>query len=53
VLVSAPYDLQGITCNGYVDADGSVKVRIQNETGGVINLASGTMESIGHPAIGG
>lgn len=42
VLVSAPYDLQGITCNGYVDAADSVKIRIQNETGGAIDLASGT-----------
>ena len=42
VVVSAPYDLQGITCNGYVDVAGSVKIRIQNETGGVIDLASGT-----------
>ncbi len=42
VLVSAPYDLQGITCNGYVDATSSVKIRLQNETGGVIDLASGT-----------
>jgi hypothetical protein len=42
VIVSAPYDLQGITCNAYVDAADSVKIRIQNETGGVINLDSGT-----------
>jgi hypothetical protein len=42
VLVSAPYDLQGITCNGYVDAAGSVKIRLQNETTGTIDLASGT-----------
>jgi hypothetical protein len=42
VLVSAPYDLQGITCNGYVSAANTVKIRLQNETGGVIDLASGT-----------
>jgi hypothetical protein len=43
VLVSAPYDLQGITCSGYVDAADSVKIRIQNETAGAnINLASGS-----------
>jgi hypothetical protein len=42
VLVSAPYDLQGVTCNGYVDAADSVKVRLQNETGGAVDLASGT-----------
>ncbi len=42
VLVGAPYDLQGITCNGYVSAINTVKIRIQNETGGTIDLASGT-----------
>jgi hypothetical protein len=39
----APYDLQGITCNAYVDAANSCKARLQNETaGGAIDLASGT-----------
>lgn len=38
----APYDLQGITLNAYVDAAGTCKARLQNETGGTINLASGT-----------
>ena len=38
----APYSLQGITCNAYVDAANSCKVRLQNETGGTIDLASGT-----------
>ena len=42
VMVSAPYDLQGITCNGYVSATNAVKIRLQNETGGTIDLASGT-----------
>lgn len=42
VLVSAPYDLGGITCNAYVSATDTVKIRIQNETTGAINLASGT-----------
>jgi hypothetical protein len=42
VLVAAPYDLQGITCNAYVSAANTVKIRLQNETGGVIDLASGT-----------
>jgi len=42
VIVAAPYDLQGITCNGYVSAANAVKIRIQNETTGAIDLASGT-----------
>lgn len=41
VWISAPYDLQGITATGYVDAADSVKIRLQNETGGAIDLASG------------
>ena len=42
VLVAAPYDLQGITCTAYVSASDTVKIRVQNESGGVIDLASGT-----------
>ena len=38
----APYDLEGITCNAWVDAANSVKARLQNETAGTIDLASGT-----------
>jgi len=45
VIVSAPYDLQGITCSGYVSAANAVKIRLQNETGGTINLASGTWKA--------
>ena len=41
-ICSAPYDLQGISCNAYVDAANSVKIRLQNETGSTIDLASGT-----------
>ncbi|ALA61142.1 glycosyl hydrolase family 28-related protein [Nitrospira moscoviensis] len=42
VEVRPPYDLQGITCTGYVSAADTVKIRLQNETGGTIDLASGT-----------
>ncbi len=42
VDVAAPYDLQGITATAYVSAANTVKIRVQNETGGAINLASGT-----------
>ena len=42
VEVAAPYDLAGITCNGYISALDTVRIRIQNETGGAIDLASGT-----------
>lgn len=42
VTFAAPYDLQGITANAYVSAANAVKIRLQNETGGTIDLASGT-----------
>ena len=42
VQAIAPYDLQGITCNAYCAAANSCKVRLQNESGGTIDLASGT-----------
>src|SRR5690606_37298449 len=42
VLVSAPCDLQGITATAYVSAADTVTIRVQNETGGTIDLASGT-----------
>ena len=38
----APYDLQGITLNAWVDSANSCKARLQNETTGTIDLASGT-----------
>jgi hypothetical protein len=41
-ISSAPYDMQGIVATCYVDAADSAKIRIQNETGGTIDLASGT-----------
>lgn len=42
VSVAAPYDLQGITLTGYVSSAGNVRGRLQNETGGTLDLASGT-----------
>jgi len=42
VLVSASYDLQDITVTAYVQATGVVEIRIQNESGSTIDLASGT-----------
>jgi hypothetical protein len=42
VLVGPPYSLQGILCVGYVSAADTISIRLQNETGGAINLASGT-----------
>jgi hypothetical protein len=41
ILVRPPYDLQGLVCTGYVQASGIVKIRIQNESGGAVDLASG------------
>ncbi|UIJ43802.1 right-handed parallel beta-helix repeat-containing protein [Sphingomonas cannabina] len=41
VMAAAPYDLQGITCSAYVSAANTVRIRLQNETGAVVDLASG------------
>lgn len=38
----APYDLQGITLNAWVSAADACMARLQNETTGTIDLASGT-----------
>lgn len=42
VLISAPYNLQGIIATGYVKASDTISIRLQNETGGTIDLASGS-----------
>lgn len=42
VIGSCGVDLQGITMNSYVSATDTVKTRLQNESGGTIDLASAT-----------
>jgi len=42
VLVSAPYDLAGVTTNGYVSAANTVRIALFNTTAGTVDLASGT-----------
>ena len=42
VQVGPPYDLQEILMSASVTASDTVEVRLQNETGGVIDLASGS-----------
>jgi len=42
VQVFPPYDLQAILCTGYVSATNTVTIRLQNETGGPIDLANGS-----------
>jgi hypothetical protein len=44
--VSFGVDLQGITCTSYVSAANTVAFRLQNETGGTIDLASTTVRAI-------
>lgn len=40
--VAAPYDLQGVIATAYVSAANTVVVRLQNQTGSSVTLASGT-----------
>jgi len=40
-LLGAPYDLQGITATCYVSATNEITIRLQNETGGAIDLDNG------------
>lgn len=42
VDVAAPYSLQGLTATAYVKSAGVVVVRLENQTGGAVDLASGT-----------
>lgn len=42
VVVAAPYDLQGVLATAYVSAADTVKIRLQNESGGVVDLAEGS-----------
>lgn len=46
LAVSCSVDLQGITLTGYVSAAGTVSLRLQNETGGAINLGSATYRAM-------
>jgi hypothetical protein len=42
IRVAAPYDQQGLTATAYVSAANTAVVRLENQTGGAINLGSGT-----------
>lgn len=45
-IVSLGVDLQGITVTSYVSAADVVSVRLQNESGGTLNLASTTLRAM-------
>lgn len=42
VQVAAPYDLQDLQATAYVQAADTVEIRLDNNTGGAVDLASGT-----------
>lgn len=42
VRVFAPYSLQGMIAGGYVSADDTVTIVLNNNTGGSVNLGAGT-----------
>lgn len=44
-VASFSLDLQGVTLSAYVSAANTVSVRFQNETGGVLDLGSGTLRA--------
>jgi hypothetical protein len=46
VLVSHGVDVSGITVTGYVSAADTVSVRLQNESGGTLDLASSTLRAL-------
>jgi len=48
-LVSAGVDLQGMTVTCYISAADTVSIRVQNESGGTIDLASTTFRVFVHP----
>jgi hypothetical protein len=52
VKTSFSLDLQGITTTAWVSAADIVSVRFQNETGGTIDLGSGTLRARVRPAAG-
>lgn len=43
VLVSFGVDLAGVTVTAYVSAANTVAIRVQNESGGIVDLASTTV----------
>ena len=46
VGLSCSVDLQGITLTGYVSAADTVSFRLQNESGGTLDLASATFRAV-------
>ncbi|CAI6073625.1 hypothetical protein [Cohnella sp. JJ-181] len=53
VQVAAPYDLQDITATAYVSAANTVEIRLQNESGATVDLASGKWRVLVLKGLGG
>lgn len=45
VLVTPPYTLQGVMLTAYVHSAGVCGARLQNESGGTVDLATGTWKA--------
>lgn len=50
LVLASPYSLQGVLATAYVSASGTIAIRLQNETGAIVDLSSGTWKVWRTPA---